>query len=80
METKTKFGLDSFAKHAPKWLVPSFSIAILMIGVASYLITGDPALSDEFKIRANHYLTGLTMLVSGIAPLFGVELKQTKSK
>lgn len=75
METKTKFGIDNFAKHSPKWLVPAFSATILLIGVASFLITGDPALSDELKVRINHYLTGLTMLVSGLAPLFGVELK-----
>lgn len=78
-KTKATFGVDSFAKHSPKWLVPTVSGIILTIGVTSFLITGDPSLSNEFKVRINHYLTGLTMLISGLAPLFGVDIK-TKTK
>lgn len=75
METKTKFGFGSIAKHSPKWLVPSFAAAIAVIGVASFIITGDPGISDEMKVRINHYLTGLSMLISAVAPLFGVDIK-----
>lgn len=78
METKTQFGLGSIAKHSPKWLVPAFAGAIIIIGVASFLVTGDPGISDPTKVRVNHYLTGLTMLISGLAPLFGVDLKTKK--
>jgi len=78
METKTKFGLGSVAKHAPKWLVPAFAGSIIVLGVASFLITGDPSLSDELKVRVNHYITGIGMLISGLAPLFGVDLKVKK--
>lgn len=79
-DQKAKFGLDNFGKHAPKWLVPTLSALILVIGVAQFLITGDPAISTELKLRINHYLVGLGMLVSGIAPLFGVELKKLKKE
>jgi len=75
METKTKFGIGSFAKHAPKWVVPTLSIAIIVIGVIQFVISGDPALSDAVKVRVNHYLTGIGMLITAIAPFFGVELK-----
>lgn len=71
-----KFGIKQFKKYAPKWLVPAFSIAIIVIGVITFLVGGDPAISDELKLRINHYLTGLTMLLSGIAPFFGVNIKR----
>lgn len=77
METpKAKFGFGQTDKHAPKWLVPAFAIAIIVIGAVTFMINGDPALSDVFKLRANNYLMGLAMIVSGIAPLFGVDLKK----
>jgi len=76
---KTKFGVGQITKHSPKWVMPAFAIAMLLISVASFMISGDPAISNELKIRANHYLSGLTMLLSGIAPLFGVEPKAVNS-
>jgi hypothetical protein len=75
METKTQFGLNSITKHPPKWLVPTFAASIAIIGVASFIVTGDPGIGDELKLRINHYLTGLTMLISALAPLFGVDIK-----
>lgn len=77
---KAKFGIESFAKHAPKWLVPTLAGTILIIGVAQFLVTGDPAFSDELKLRINHYLTGFGMLVSGLAPLFGVDLNKKEDE
>ena len=71
-----KFGLKQVARHAPKWLVPAFSIAIIVIGVVTFMVGGDPAISDELKLRINHYLTGITMLISGIAPFFGVQIRK----
>lgn len=79
MKSKTKFGLGSIVKHSPKWVVPSFAASIAIIGVASFIISGDPDISNEVKVRVNHYLTGLSMLVSAIAPLFGVDLKAIKT-
>jgi hypothetical protein len=70
---KAKFGAGQFSKHSPKWLVPTFAATILAVGVVQFLVTGDPEIPDELKIRINHYLTGFTMFVSGIAPLFGVD-------
>jgi len=78
METKTQFGIGSFAKHAPKWVVPSLSIAILVIGTAQFLISGDPGITPAVKERVSHYLTGIGMLITAIAPFFGVDLKQKK--
>jgi len=75
---KAKFGTDQFSKHSPKWLVPTFSAIILAIGVIQFLVTGDTEIADELKIRINHYLTGFTMLISGLAPLFGVDPVKAK--
>ena len=75
---RTKFGVSQVMNHPPKWLVPAFSIAMVLIGVVSYLISGDPLISDEFKLRFNHYLNGLTILLSGIAPFFGVKAEPKK--
>jgi hypothetical protein len=73
--TKAQFGFDSLAKHSPKWLVPAFSASIAIIGVIAFMVSGDPAIADELKLRINHYLTGITMLISVIAPFFGVDIK-----
>ena len=71
--SKAKFGADQFSKHSPKWLVPTFAAIILALGVIQFLVTGDTEVPDELKIRINHYITGFTMLISGLAPLFGVD-------
>ena len=78
MQVKTKFGFGSISKHAPKWLVPTFAASIAVIGVVSFIVTGDPGISDVAKVRINHYLTGITMLISAVAPLFGVDIKSGK--
>lgn len=71
-----KFGLKQWRKESPKWVMPAFSIAIIVIGVVTFMVGGDPAISDELKLRINHYLTGITMLISGIAPFFGVNIRK----
>lgn len=73
---KAKFGLQQAAKHAPKWLVPAFSIAILVIGTIQFMISGDPAIPDDFKLRINHYLTGLGMFLGALAPFFGINIRK----
>lgn len=78
METKTKFGFGSISKHPPKWLVPSFAATIAIIGVVSFIVSGDPGITDLAKVRINHYLTGLSLLLSAIAPFFGVDIKLRK--
>jgi len=77
METpKAKFGISQTNKHAPKWLVPAFAVSVIVISAVVVMINGDPAISDLNKIRINNYLMGLTMIISGIAPLFRVDLKK----
>lgn len=78
METKTTFGLGSIAKSPPKWVVPTLTIIILVIGTASITISGDPAIASDLKLRINNYLDGLAMLVTGLASMVGKELKLKK--
>lgn len=78
METKTKFGFGSIAKHPPKWVVPVLALIIGSISIASLMVTGDPGISDDFKIRINHYLNGLSMLVTLVAAMFGVDIDKKR--
>jgi len=76
LETETKFGFGSIAKHAPKWVIPSLALVIGLISIIDYMVSGDPGLSNEIKIRVNHYLNGFTMLVTLLATMVGVDLKR----
>lgn len=70
----TKFGLKQVNNHTPKWIITTISVTAVLLGVAQFLVAGDPTLPDDVKLRWNHYLTAAMMLVSGIAPFFGINL------
>lgn len=78
--TKTKFGKKQLSNASPKWLVPVVSSLVILIGVAQIAISGDPSLTEAFKLRSGNYLNALIVLISGVAPFFGIEIKSTKKE
>lgn len=77
---RTKFGVNQVMKHTPGWVVTSFSLAIVVLSVVSYMVSGDPGLSAELKARLLHYVVVVQMLLAGVAPFFGVDVNRVKGK
>lgn len=75
MMKTTKFGVNQVFKRSPKWLVPVFSIIMIIVQVLDFTVSGDTTLSDAFKLQFNHYLNAVALAVSLIALLFGEDIK-----
>lgn len=74
--TKAKFGLKQAAKHPPKWLVPAFSISIALLAAFQILIKSDPILTQQAKEIVEYYANALIIVITTIAPFFGVDIKR----
>jgi hypothetical protein len=77
---KSKFGKSQLNNASPKWVVPTVSSLIVLIAVAQLAISGDPSLADVFKIKSGNYLNALSVLITGIATFWGVEIKSSTPK
>lgn len=66
----------SVSKPTPEWATWAFRLVFIITGVATFVIAGDPALSNEFKIRLGVYLKGLDMAVWAITRAIGVDVNR----
>lgn len=76
---KTNFGISQVTKRTPAWASWTFRITFVLTTVAAFIIAGDPAISDENKIRIGLYLKGADMLIYSLSKMFGVEVKKDET-
>jgi hypothetical protein len=69
---KTTFGVSQLFNHAPRWLVPTYSAAMILLGIVIMQVQAHPTLTDPQKDLVEYYLICVQGILSGLAPFFGV--------
>lgn len=71
---KTTFAtMTAITSKTPIWAKWMFRSVFILTTVAAFIITSEPAISDETKVRVMIYLKGLDMAIYGFSKLFGVK-------
>lgn len=70
---KTKFGVGAITKKTPKKVRIIVGTLVILTMVATFIISGDPGIPDDLKVRLNVYLKGLDMLILGAGEMFGLQ-------
>ncbi len=66
----------SFNLPTPKWATWVFRVVFILTGVATFVMTADPAISPVMKVRIAIYLKALDMLVWGVTRAIGVDVSR----
>lgn len=69
--SETKFGFDQLNNKTPYWAKLVFGITAVLTTVAMFIVSSDPGIPDDLKVRLLVYLKGLDMLVLGFSSMFG---------
>jgi len=78
-ETQTKFGIGQITKATPTWAKWLFRIVYGLVIIATTALSGDPAIKDETKVRANLYLNAAGAAVFLFSKMFGVNPKDDET-
>lgn len=68
-----KFGAAGLNNTTPLWAKWVFRGFAIVTTAAAFVISGDPGIPDELKVRILLYLKGGDMLILGLTKLFGLE-------
>lgn len=66
----------SLNKPTPMWATWVFRIVFILTGVAIFVISADPAILAETKVRISIYLKGLDLLIWGLTRALGVDISR----
>lgn len=71
-ESHTRVQFGAVNSPTPNWANWAFGGVAVLTTVIAFVIASDPALSNEFKIRAGVYLKGFDLLILGLSNMFGI--------
>ena len=66
----------SINKPTPMWATWIFRVVFVMTGIAVFVISSEPTLTNEIKVRAGIYLKAFDMLIWGMTRLIGVDVSR----
>lgn len=73
------FGLGQIGQETPLWAKNMFRVVFALTAVATFIIAGDPVISDEIKIRIAVYLKGLDMFMYALSKMFGIPKEEIQN-